>query len=71
LAPGFYVQYAALSSLDRATALASKVGGVIERTDAVFRVHRGPYAADAEAKRERARATGLGYRDAQIIRIIP
>jgi hypothetical protein len=71
LTPGFYVQYAALSALDRATALAKKVDGVVEQTDAVFRVHRGPFANDADAKRERARAVGLGYRDAQIVRIIP
>ena len=71
LTPGFYVQYAALSSQQRAAVLAQTVNGVVEQTDAVYRVHRGPFASDAEAKRERTRAVGLGYRDAQIVRIIP
>jgi rare lipoprotein A len=71
LTPGFYVQYAALSSQQRAAVLAQTVNGVVEQTDAVYRVHRGPFASDTEAKRERTRAVGLGYRDAQIVRIIP
>jgi rare lipoprotein A len=71
LPPGLYVQLAALSTLERATALSRKTDGVIERTDRVFRVHRGPYASEVDAKRERARAAALGYPDSQIVRIIP
>lgn len=67
--PGWYVQVVTLSSLDRAQALTSSLGGGrIVSTGNLHRVQIGPYASPAEADRARDATARRGYGGAQVIR---
>lgn len=64
---GTFVQVAALSNESRAQALASSLGGRVERAGSVYRVQIGPYANTASAQRARDDAVRRGYGDARIV----
>lgn len=64
---GIFVQVAALSSEGRAQALASSLGGRIERAGSIYRVQIGPYANTASAQRARDDVARRGYGDARIV----
>lgn len=66
--PGTYVQIAALSSAERATALAQSLGGSVLASGGIYRVRIGPYADPASAERARADIAQRGYGDARIVR---
>lgn len=66
--PGTYVQIAALSSAERATALAQSLGGSVLASGGIYRVRIGPYADPAIAERARADIAQRGYGDARIVR---
>jgi rare lipoprotein A len=63
---GFVVQVAALSSPDRAQALAQQLGGRVAQFGRLYRVELGPYATASEAQRARDGAARRGYGDARI-----
>lgn len=63
---GFFVQVAALSSADRATALARRLGGHVAATGALYRIQLGPYTDMASARRARDDVARLGYGDARV-----
>lgn len=65
---GFFVQIAALSSPERATALAQSVGGSVQANGGIYRVRLGPYANQASADHARAEIADRGYADARIVR---
>lgn len=65
---GIFVQIAALSSADRANALAQSVGGNVQAGNGVYRVRLGPYADATSAERARAEIAQRGYGDARIVR---
>lgn len=64
---GYFVQLAAVSSLDRATALAKSVGGAVSPMGKLYRVRIGPFADRAKAGIARDGAVKRGYGDASII----
>lgn len=63
---GFFVQVAALSSADRAAALARRLGGHVAATGALYRIQLGPYTDMASARRARDGAARRGYGDARV-----
>ena len=63
---GFVVQVAALSSTERAAALAEQVGGRVVAGGALYRVQLGPYATMAEAERARDGLARRGFGGARI-----
>lgn len=65
---GIFVQIAALSSPERASALAQSVGGTVQAGNGVYRVRLGPYADAKSAERARAEIAQRGYGDARIVR---
>lgn len=65
---GFFVQIAALSSPERASALAQSVGGNVQAGNGVYRVRLGPYADATSAERARADIAQRGYGDARVVR---
>ncbi|MGY2736406.1 SPOR domain-containing protein [Sphingomonas sp. UYP23] len=65
-ARGLMVQVAALSSADRAAALAKLLGGRVVPLGKLFRVQLGPFADSASAQRARDGAARRGYADARI-----
>ena len=64
---GIFVQVAALSNEGRAQALATSLGGRVQRIGAIFRVQIGPYANTASAQRGRDDVARRGYGDARIV----
>ncbi len=67
-ASGWYVQVAALSSLDRAQAMvASLGGGRVVSNGGVHRVQVGPYANEATASQARDDAARRGYAGARVV----
>jgi rare lipoprotein A len=66
---GLFVQVAALSSAQRAQALAGQLGGVVRPGSGVYRVQLGPYANNAAAQRARADVARRGYADARIVQV--
>ncbi|MEG3086304.1 septal ring lytic transglycosylase RlpA family protein [Sphingomonas sp. PB4P5] len=64
---GLFVQVAALSNEGRAQALATSLGGRVQRIGAIFRVQIGPYANTASAQRARDEVARRGYGDARIV----
>lgn len=65
---GLFVQIAALSSPERANALAQSVDGSVQPGNGVYRVRIGPYADTASADRARIDMAQRGYADARIVR---
>ena len=65
-AGGFVVQAAAFSTADRATRVASALGGEVTRSGAYYRVRTGPFAARSTAEASLAKVRAAGYRDARI-----
>lgn len=66
LAQGRYlVQVAALSSPERAQALAQKLHGFVKAGGGLYRVQLGPFATEAAAERARAEAVRAGFGDAR------
>lgn len=63
----YIVQVAALSSGERASALARTLGGRVESAGGLHRVRLGPFADAATAQRARDGAARRGYGDATII----
>ncbi|WP_232283530.1 SPOR domain-containing protein [Sphingomonas sp. PAMC 26617] len=61
------IQVTALSSAQRATALAQKLGGHVSAGGGLYRVQLGPYADSATAKRARDGIARAGYGDARIL----
>lgn len=61
------IQVAALSSAQRATLLARKLGGRVLPGGGLYRVQLGPYADAASAKRARDGIARAGYGDARIL----
>ncbi len=68
VAGGYAVQVGSFSSLDRAKALAGRVGGTVTSTAGVHRVRIGPFTTRTAAEGARARANSLGSPGANIIR---
>lgn len=66
---GLFVQVAALSSAQRARALADQLGGVVHGGGGLHRVRLGPFADAAAARRARADAARRGYPDARIVSV--
>lgn len=66
---GLFVQVAALSSAQRARALAGQLGGVVRAGGGVHRVQIGPFPNRAAAERGRADVARRGYGDAHIISV--
>ncbi|OYY66854.1 SPOR domain-containing protein [Sphingomonas sp. 28-62-11] len=65
---GLFVQIAALSSPERATALAQSLGASVQANGGIYRVRLGPYADQVSADRARADIANRGYADARIVR---
>jgi rare lipoprotein A len=63
----YLVQVAALSSAQRAQALARSFGGTVVAGGGIYRVRLGPFADRAAAQRARDVAAARGYGDASII----
>jgi rare lipoprotein A len=61
----YLVQVAALSSLQRAQALAQKLRGFVKAGGGLYRVQLGPFATEAAAERARAEAVRAGFGDAR------
>ncbi|MGN8000055.1 SPOR domain-containing protein [Sphingomonas sp. 22176] len=61
----YLVQVAALSSLQRAQALAQKLQGFVKAGGGLYRVQLGPFATEAAAERARAEAVRAGFGDAR------
>jgi len=61
----YLVQVAALSSLERAQALAQKLHGFVKAGGGLYRVQLGPFATEAAAERARAEAVRAGFGDAR------
>lgn len=66
---GLFVQVAALSSPQRARALADQLGGIVRSAGSVHRVQLGPFANRAAAEKARADAARRGYGDARVISV--
>lgn len=62
----YLVQVAALSSSERATALAQKLQGFVKAGGGLFRVQLGPFATKEAAERARAGAVRAGFGDARL-----
>lgn len=63
---GYGVQVAALSSPERAAALARTLGGSVVPVGRLYRVQLGPFADATAAARARAAAVRQGYGDARV-----
>ena len=63
---GFVVQAAAFSAADRATRVASALGGEVTRSGPYYRVRTGPFATRSAAEASLAKVRAAGYRDARI-----
>ncbi|WP_029622833.1 SPOR domain-containing protein [Sphingomonas elodea] len=61
----YLVQVAALSSPERATALAQKLQGFVKAGGGLYRVQLGPFATEAAAERAREGAVRAGFGDAR------
>ncbi|GAA0741494.1 SPOR domain-containing protein [Sphingomonas sp. ABOLD] len=61
----YLVQVAALSSPERAQALAQKLRGFVKAGGGLYRVQLGPFATEAVAERARAEAVRAGFGDAR------
>ncbi|WP_066717921.1 SPOR domain-containing protein [Sphingomonas pituitosa] len=61
----YLVQVAALSSPERATALAQKLKGFVKAGGGLYRVQLGPFATEAAAERAREGAVRAGFGDAR------
>ncbi|WP_084580955.1 SPOR domain-containing protein [Sphingomonas azotifigens] len=61
----YLVQVAALSSAERATALAQKLKGFVKAGGGLYRVQLGPFATEAAAERAREGAVRAGFGDAR------
>jgi rare lipoprotein A len=61
----YLVQVAALSSPERAQALAQKLRGFVKAGGGLYRVQLGPFATEAAAERARAEAVRAGFGDAR------
>ncbi len=61
----YLVQVAALSSSERATALAQKLKGFVKAGGGLYRVQLGPFATEAAAERAREGAVRAGFGDAR------
>lgn len=61
----YLVQVAALSSSERATALAQKLRGFVKAGGGLYRVQLGPFATKEAAERARAGAVRAGFGDAR------
>jgi rare lipoprotein A len=66
---GLFVQIAALSSAQRARALAEQLGGIVRSAGSVHRVQLGPFASRAAAEKARADVARRGYGDARVITV--
>ncbi|MFM9828769.1 MAG: SPOR domain-containing protein [Sphingomonas sp.] len=64
----YFVQIAALSSADRAEALAKTVGGTSQASDKLFRVRLGPFSTAAAAQQARDAIAKRGYGSARVTR---
>ncbi|MEG3175180.1 SPOR domain-containing protein [Sphingomonas sp. RB3P16] len=64
---GLVVQVAALSSSERAAALAKQLGGRVVALGKLYRVQLGPFGDSASAQRARDGAARRGYGDARIL----
>lgn len=62
----YLVQVAALSSSERATALAQKLQGFVKAGGGLYRVQLGPFATKEAAERARAGAVRAGFGDARL-----
>ncbi|UYY78064.1 SPOR domain-containing protein [Sphingomonas sp. R1] len=62
----YLVQVAALSSSERATALAQKLRGFVKAGGGLYRVQLGPFATKEAAERARAGAVRAGFGDARL-----
>lgn len=62
----YLVQVAALSSPERATALAQKLRGFVKAGGGLYRVQLGPFATKEAAERARAGAVRAGFGDARL-----
>lgn len=62
----YLVQVAALSSSQRATALAQKLRGFVKAGGGLYRVQLGPFATKEAAERARAGAVRAGFGDARL-----
>ena len=65
-AGSFVVQAAAFSVADRATKVASALGGEVTRSGSYYRVRTGPFATRSAAEASLAKVRAAGYRDARI-----
>jgi rare lipoprotein A len=63
----YLVQVAALSSANRAQALAQAMQGFVKAGGGLYRVQLGPFATTGEAQAARAKAVRAGYGDARIL----
>ncbi|MET3723086.1 SPOR domain-containing protein [Sphingomonas trueperi] len=61
----YLVQVAALSSPERAQALAQKLHGFVKAGGGLYRVQLGPFATEVAAERARAEAVRAGFGDAR------
>lgn len=61
----YLVQVAALSSPERAQALAQKLHGFVKAGGGLYRVQLGPFATEAAAERARAEVVRAGFGDAR------
>jgi rare lipoprotein A len=64
---GYLVQVAALSSAERARAVAGRLGGQVVPGGRLYRVQLGPFADAAGAERARGQAARAGFGDARVI----
>jgi rare lipoprotein A len=66
---GLCVQVAALSSSQRARALADELGGLVRSGGGLYRVQLGPFANAAAAENARADVARRGFGDARVISV--
>ena len=64
---GYFVQVAAFSSRDRATALARALSGTVSGGNGIWRVRTGPYANAGQAAQARDAIARRGYGDARVV----
>lgn len=62
----FVVQAAAFASKANADRAANKIGGVVTKAGAVYRVRTGPYATRGQAEAALAKVRAAGYSDARV-----
>lgn len=66
---GLFVQVAALSSSQRARALADELGGLVRSGGGLYRVQLGPFPNAAAAENARADVARRGFGDARVISV--